>query len=628
MEEEQIQQDLMEETVQVRLLPERFQRLAVLGQGGMGIVFRAHDTLLDRTVAVKVLSFDGSRSDEMQKRFLQEAKALASLEHANIVKILGSGVSENRDLYHVLEFLDGHSLSVELNNSGGRGLSSIRFFEIMTQVCRGLAHAHDKRVVHRDLKPSNIYLCQDGSGKEFVKIIDFGIARLLLDGKARDSLALTRTNLSLGSPAYMSPEQCRGERVDYQSDIYSLGCLMYECLRGHPPFRAENSMEIMYKHMQEEAPKLEAVACSAAAKRLACLIDNCLKKNPQDRPAGIEHILNELVEISQTHPELNEFKSGGNSAKKGIGLSTWLMLFLLAAITGASFFLFKPSSKVEARKAGTPQQRLQLDSLFKKLQGLKNQEKLAANDATRFQLRKQLSATALQAAELQVSMRTLKDAALTVQDAMDYVPACNSGEKALRAMLLYELGKIRYLQSREEESHQNYDESVKLISEAPYIAEFDKKLEAILLSVIESRENKYEFELARRDFLVLKKLWNSRSIKPASTAEDDTLRKCKVLIGSTVRGGILLDHPEWRIPACYFTIEVCDYEVSRGDYESTASPLRQCVHSLVDMSQDIPRNDKNFEIMLKRARKLLSEIDEQKIPESDPKAGLFQRLKD
>jgi len=274
-------------------LPGRYQIKKVIGRGGIGVVFQANDLKLSRDVAIKILVFEGPHDAEMQERFLREARALASLDHPNIVKFFSSGFNDAGDPFHVMELLKGCSLAEEISRSGK--LPPARFFEIFKQVLSGLSHAHGNEIVHRDLKPANIMLCTLDNAQTTVKIIDFGSARVLVpDGEGH---ALTRTNTLPGSPPYMSPEQCRGQRGDKQSDIYSLGCIMYECLSGEAPFQGESALDIMYKHMSQQAPGLSEIDRTEPGKRLAALVAHCLEKEPLKRPPSVEEISDSLAQI-------------------------------------------------------------------------------------------------------------------------------------------------------------------------------------------------------------------------------------------------------------------------------------------------------------------------------------------
>ncbi len=281
----------------VSSLPARYESTGVLGHGGMGIVIQAFDIIIERKVAIKLLMFEGAKRPEMQERFLREARVLSNLKHPNIVSIFSSDLTNGGEPYHVMELLDGKSLARELETGA---MPTGVFLNVLKQVVSGLFHAHKNGVIHRDLKPGNIMLCGNIGQPLQVKIIDFGIARFEGSGGDRDvnTQSLTQTGCVLGSPIYMSPEQCAGNRADHLSDIYGLGCIMFECLAGKPPFRGESALQTMYMHMREPPPSLEALARNAGERRLGLLIDRCLMKRPQDRPQSMEEIQAELDSVA------------------------------------------------------------------------------------------------------------------------------------------------------------------------------------------------------------------------------------------------------------------------------------------------------------------------------------------
>lgn len=297
--------DLQEGTVQLKTdslgwqagCPERYEVKGLIGSGGMGMVFRAHDIELGRDVAIKVLFFEGAQEEDTQERFMREAKALSVLNHPNIVKVFSSGLNSHGNPYHVMEYLHGVSLAQEIASNK---IEPRRFFNIMRQLLSGLQHAHEQKIVHRDLKPSNIMLCQNADGSEICKVIDFGIARMD-ETQNKDARTLTRTDSILGSPFYISPEQCYGQRGNNLSDIYALGCIMFECIAGKPPFQGETTFETMYKHMNEKADSLENAKSSENSKKLASIIAQCLEKKAEDRPQSVSEIANVLEAISSAN---------------------------------------------------------------------------------------------------------------------------------------------------------------------------------------------------------------------------------------------------------------------------------------------------------------------------------------
>lgn len=221
----------------------RYEILEELGQGAMGVVYKARDPLIDRVVAIKTINLGHAldEKDRHEERFYQEARAAGRLSHPNIVTIHDIGESEDI-AYIAMEFLQGRELRDIMNE--GEQLALPQILAIATQVARGLAYAHEHGIVHRDIKPSNIMLVRDGH----VKITDFGIARMSTSG------VRTQTGMVLGSPKYMSPEQVLGKTIDARSDIFSLGVTLYEMLTGMAPFRGDNVNVIMYQTLNVTPP--------------------------------------------------------------------------------------------------------------------------------------------------------------------------------------------------------------------------------------------------------------------------------------------------------------------------------------------------------------------------------------
>jgi serine/threonine-protein kinase len=214
----------------------RYEIISELGQGAMGVVYKATDPLIDRIVAIKTINLGLAldEKEEYEARFYQEAKAAGRLSHPNIVTIFDLGKSDDV-AYIAMEFLQGKELRDILDD--GEKMPVERVLNVATQVALGLAYAHEHGVVHRDVKPSNIMVASDGH----IKITDFGIARM------ESSSVRTQTGMVLGSPKYMSPEQVLGKLIDQRSDIFSLGVVLYELLTGKPPFAGENVNAIMYQ---------------------------------------------------------------------------------------------------------------------------------------------------------------------------------------------------------------------------------------------------------------------------------------------------------------------------------------------------------------------------------------------
>lgn len=275
---------------------ERYKILAVLGCGGMSVVYEAEDIVLGRLVAVKLLKTSRLSEPAARKRFQQEGQLLSSLEHPHIAKIFSLALTKSGQPYIAMEKLSGKTLSEFLKELPA-GLDTARAMPIFGQICQGLAHAHGQGVIHRDLKPSNIMLCApDPTGRttgggitgSTVKIFDFGIAKRF-DSEGQSAQQLTQTGEIFGSPFYMSPEQCVGAPADARADIYALGCIFYEVLTGSPPFVGKTAVETLSMHLSQAPPPVRR-----GSRRLAKLIARCLEKKPADRYQSVSQILSDL----------------------------------------------------------------------------------------------------------------------------------------------------------------------------------------------------------------------------------------------------------------------------------------------------------------------------------------------
>ncbi len=273
---------------------QKYEILDLLGKGGMSVVYRARHKVLDKIVALKVLHVHLANDALSLRRFKQEAQAAGTLNHPNIVAVHDCGESEDGTPYIVMDLVQGRPLSEVLRKSGKLKLE--KFLSLMRQVTSALDHAHKAGVVHRDLKPSNIMIAETSSG-ETAKLVDFGIAKMI-SSSSEGAQQLTQTGEVFGSPFYMSPEQCGGASVDNRSDIYSLGCVMYESLSGKPPHKGDSVVETIHKHMNDSPPPLEAAQLSDEARqKLEVILLRCLAKQPEDRYQSMSELNKDLNSI-------------------------------------------------------------------------------------------------------------------------------------------------------------------------------------------------------------------------------------------------------------------------------------------------------------------------------------------
>jgi RsiW-degrading membrane proteinase PrsW (M82 family) len=273
-------------------LPDRYKLQEEAFRGGMGIIFKAMHKQTRAALAVKILHPHLADDSTYLMRFEQEAKAASQLKHPNIVTVHDFGITPNSIAFLVMEWLDGPSLEKVVKLSGP--MSGLRFTNIFIQTANALSHAHRKGVVHRDIKPSNIILTVSDTSADNVKIVDFGIAKILTDGLA-DKMSLTATGDMLGSPFFMSPEQCSGGKIDHRSDIYSLGCVMYEALCGEPPLSGTNPGEMYHKHLNEMPKQPRTINPAMLRPELyEPMLFKCLQKDPEKRYLNMEELEQDL----------------------------------------------------------------------------------------------------------------------------------------------------------------------------------------------------------------------------------------------------------------------------------------------------------------------------------------------
>lgn len=277
------------------LIAGKYRILGHLGSGGMSVVYKARDQLIGRDVALKMLSAARMADEKSVRRFQQEATAVGRLNHPNIVSVHDVGVTESGEPFLIMDFAEGKTLA-EVVSIFGR-CSPLRALRLIESVLDALIHAHEKGVVHRDLKPGNIIVSNPGEESERARVFDFGIAKLMPQAESLGH-DLTQTGEVFGSPLYMSPEQCLGKPLDGRSDIYSVGCILYELICGQPPHRAETIVETIIKQVQDEAQPLKQVYSGVdLPDGVDALVLKALAKSPDARFQNVKEMRQAVASI-------------------------------------------------------------------------------------------------------------------------------------------------------------------------------------------------------------------------------------------------------------------------------------------------------------------------------------------
>lgn len=310
-------------------LIDNYRIVSVLGKGGMGIVYKAYDTKLDRYVAIKLLNAQSYDRERFIERFKREAKNQAKLSHPNIVTVYG--LIEYGDLLGiVMEYVEGESLEKVIQRQGRFNLYDVIY--ILKQALLGLGYAHTKGFVHRDIKPSNIILNKEG----VTKIMDFGISKSLYENKG-----MTKTGSKMGTVFYMSPEQIRSDDVTNRSDIYSIGCTAYEMIVGTPPFDYPSEYEVMDSHLKKTAPRISA-KLSGLPEQVDKVVMKALEKNPLARYSSCEEMLTDIHEldkhVSKLYTSYFEKTQEKSKAYKTFSVLAFAAFFILLIVL--SYFVY------------------------------------------------------------------------------------------------------------------------------------------------------------------------------------------------------------------------------------------------------------------------------------------------
>lgn len=416
----------------------KYKILSVIGQGGMGVVYKAEQIVMQRLVALKMIR-SGLKDSGVILRFQQEAKAVSALNHPNIVTVYECTVSEDGTPYLVMEYLDGKTLA-----DGDINLNQEQAVDVFIQLCDALAHAHDQGVIHRDLKPGNIVFCDcpNNGSSVSVKILDFGIAKLL-PSSGKQYLELTRTGQPIGSPSYMSPEQCRAEELDARSDIYSLGCVMYKILTGKPIFESESLFKVLGQHLTDTPPPFSQACPDAHIPiELEEIVFKALEKNRERRYQSMEELKQALEDFKAGHASAMQFLS--TRMRRAIRYRRTAYIYLLVILIGSALWvagIFTPQLR--------EQQQRNLMANFEQVTMYNNQahEKLKTSDPK--------DAVATQSARS--LLEKAQDLEKTLPDAPDFNLA--------RAFTLQNLGRVCLRMHRSREAESIFQDSQRLFSE-------------------------------------------------------------------------------------------------------------------------------------------------------------------
>jgi tRNA A-37 threonylcarbamoyl transferase component Bud32 len=295
------------------VVADRYRLVELLGEGGMGRVYKAEHIRMGKALALKLLREDFAREPAAAERFLAEARAVSRLSHPHTIAVFDFGEAGPRGgLYLAMEYVPGEDLAAVLRAGGP--LPEARARELGRQILGSLAEAHEAGVVHRDMKPGNVMLMRTRSGEDFAKVLDFGIAAL------RDDTAAGAGDAIVGTPAYLAPEQARGAAVDGRTDLYALGCVLYELVAGRPPFVAPSPMAVVSAHLSQEPPALAKLA-PGVSRAFAEVVHRALAKRPEDRFPSADAMREALVGTSgraghRARPGDGERDAGGGLASR------------------------------------------------------------------------------------------------------------------------------------------------------------------------------------------------------------------------------------------------------------------------------------------------------------------------
>jgi len=304
-----------------------------IGGGGMGVVYKAEDTKLKRIVALKFLPPAFATDPTTKERFIHEAQSASALQHSNICTIHEIGETEDGQMYIVMDYYEGETLKLKIEKGK---LKIDESMDIAIQIAQGLYEAHQKGIVHRDIKPANIIVTDKGE----IKILDFGLA------KFKGQTKITKTGSTLGTVAYMSPEQARGEEVDYRTDIWSLGVMLYEMLTGELPFKGDYDQALVYSILNEKPEPLH----DDTPIELATIIEKCLEKNPAERYQNVDEFIFDLDVLRGESASQQTGRIGHKKRKKSFLIPTSALLVIIILLLVYLYIPFDVSEKTEGNE--------------------------------------------------------------------------------------------------------------------------------------------------------------------------------------------------------------------------------------------------------------------------------------
>jgi serine/threonine-protein kinase len=297
-----------------QLVADRYRVIRKLGEGGMGSVYLAEHVVIEKKLVLKVLAPELARRQDLVARFLQEARSASRIGHENVIDISDFGQSADGYVYIAMEYLEGKDLGEVVRAEGALAWPRVR--DIVMQICRALRAAHDKNIVHRDMKPENIVLIHREGRPEFVKILDFGIAKIM--GLDPNGPRLTRTGTVFGTPEYMAPEQAEGKEADYRADVYAVGCIAYHLMTGRTPFIADNFMAMLTKHMTEDpVPPSVCRPDLAISPEMDALVGKALEKDRGKRYQNMAEFLEAVSTCRGPDKAAGEIPAAGYTREMG-----------------------------------------------------------------------------------------------------------------------------------------------------------------------------------------------------------------------------------------------------------------------------------------------------------------------